>query len=214
MITLIGAYCAALAGAIFYRMRGGSPSWPRPIEQCLYCLIYGMTLAIAGVPWWAVALGYAASVAFCCTGHGQYMSLGKHLAYVKPERFDALLWPFGADPRNEELPGGSGWHVPPENAAMYYSYHSERYGLRRLYWRCVAGLWLTGTLVTYFPGVILAFNDPGNPAFGALLAFSGGLKAPAYMLSHRLGWGTEGGEYMTGALCWLSAFALCVGVAA
>ena len=67
------------------------------------------------------------------------------------------------------------------------------------YWYDSLGMALTGVVVT-LPAAIVTLNP--------LLAITGVLKAPAYMLAQRLGLGTEGGEYLTGAALWGSL--LCV----
>lgn len=61
------------------------------------------------------------------------------------------------------------------------------------YWYDFLGLAVTGVAVTLAAGTLL-----GNP----LLAFSGALKAPAYAIAKKLGWGTAGGEWLTGAFLW------------
>lgn len=182
---MISILLSAVAGATFYRMRGGSPSWPRPIEQCLYCLIYAMALAAAGVAWWGVALAYALAVLGCCTGHGQYMSFGDVVKKIKPETLDFIIKPFfGEDYRVTGQPPSP------------------------LYWRCVAGLAVTGMAVTLAPGIAMATV---NHFAGAGIMVSGALKAPAYMLAHAIGRDkgelgkTELGEYMTGAASWALA---------
>lgn len=62
-----------------------------------------------------------------------------------------------------------------------------------VYWYKVSILSLSGLLIT-LPAGLLTLNP--------IVALSGLLKGPAYALSFKLGKGTEGGEYLTGALLW------------
>lgn len=57
----------------------------------------------------------------------------------------------------------------------------------------IIGMALNGVLITAPAGITL-----GNP----ILALSGALKAPAYIIGWRLKWGTAGGEWLTGGLLW------------
>lgn len=61
------------------------------------------------------------------------------------------------------------------------------------YWYDALGLAVTGIAVSMWAGIAL-----GNP----LLALSGALKAPAYMLARQVGWGPPAGEWLTGAFLW------------
>lgn len=61
------------------------------------------------------------------------------------------------------------------------------------YWYDALGLAVTGLAVTLPAGIVLM-----NP----LLALSGALKAPAYMLAKLAKTGTAGGEWLTGAFLW------------
>jgi hypothetical protein len=68
-------YLLALIGGIFYRMRGGWPSTPRPFEQMLFCLPVGY-VAYLGTDWYYALIIYALSVGACLKGHGRNMDLG------------------------------------------------------------------------------------------------------------------------------------------
>lgn len=63
------------------------------------------------------------------------------------------------------------------------------------YWYDVMLMAITGLAVTLLPGIFAA-----NP----LLALSGILKAPAYMLGWKFFDGTEGGEWITGGFLWIA----------
>lgn len=196
---------SAMTGAFGYRMRGGPPSWPRPIEQCIYCSVYLLILLGLDVTWWKAMIAYAAAVGFVLTGHGLYF-LAMSVKAAAPERFDFILKPFfGIDPRaSDEFKylRGRAPETYSSEERQNISQAMLSYGMRRLYWRCVSGLALTGFLVTLIPGFVLAFD---HPIAGIFLALSGAVKGPAYAIADRFGWGTEGGEYSTGGASWTIA---------
>lgn len=205
--TLIAA---AALGAALYRMRGGSPTWPRPIEQCLFCLVF--LVAPAGIPgyqWYHEIGGYILAVAGCCAAHGQWMSLGTVIKYIKPERFDFIISLFfGRDPRSFSSPATMA--ANDEGLTTYYQGLVDRYGKKKLYWRCVAGLGLSGVLITAGPGLMLALA--GYPLAGLILGLCGATKAPGYMVSWKCGQGTAGGECLTGAWIWTSTVIIGAGL--
>jgi hypothetical protein len=69
-----------IIGAILYRMRGGFEplglSFPRPIEQILFCLPLA-ACAWQNSAWDFALLSLVVAVAMCCEGHGSYMALGR-----------------------------------------------------------------------------------------------------------------------------------------
>lgn len=200
--SLFLLFAATWCGAFFYRMRGGAPSWPRPIEQMLFCSVLLFSMVAFGVVWWLTGSAYAAAVAACLTGHGTYF-LSLSVESVEPERFDFLIRPFfGYDPRSTypfiDLRGKDS-HELTEEQRQSISTAMVAYGMRKLYWRGVAGLSLTGVIVTLIPGIAIMTEHFGA---GLLVALSGAIKGPMYMLSHWRGWGTEGGEYGNGGAVW------------
>ncbi len=209
--------CAFVTGAVFYRMRGGAPSWPRPVEQMLFCLIFPVTLAVHNVPFVWQCIGYIVPVIAVLTGHGQYF-LKKYLLAameaIEPETMDfVLVRLFGKDPRTDskyEIWRDEDMRMGPEytDAMWNLSREVEEYGHRKLFWRCVAGLALTGGIVSIVPGLILMVFDPFH---GVVLALSGFIaKGGSYLASYYAGYGTEGGEFGTGGVQWLIAATLCV----
>lgn len=79
----------ALAGAFVYRMRGGmKPSFPRPVDQMLFALPYGVAVFLAQGP----ILGLAAFVLTTLAlvkGHGNSMDLGDQ--DKTPEWYEFLI---------------------------------------------------------------------------------------------------------------------------
>lgn len=210
-------FTAAVTGAVFYRMRGGAPSLPRPTEQILFCIVFGVCMAALSVPFgWQLA-AMAVAVLACLTGHGQFF-LSLTIKPIEPERVDFLLRPlFGPDPRTDER-FSSYWDHDGDGTAAWMEGYAESvkqidamvdgYGPRRLFWRSVAGLSLTGGIVSLAPGLAIMMTTPHIWA-GLAIAVSGFIsKGAAYLISHALGKGTEGGEYGNGALQWAMAAAV------
>lgn len=167
----------SIIGGILYRMRGGWPDWPRPIEQMLFCL--PVLVLCLPLGYLSAACLYAVSVAACCMGHGHNMDLGSYEGEAEYEVY--------------------------EKYTGYYKLH----GKIPEYWYDVGGVAISGLLIT----LPLIFVSP-------VLAFSGVLKAPAYMI----GWlmhpnyddgkikisigkftidsATAWGEFLTGVFIW------------
>ncbi len=128
---------------------------------------------------------------------------------IEPERFDFIIrWMFGDDPRTakkyEHLRKINQDNLKPEDSFDIGS-DMVLYGLQKLYKRGIAGHTLTGFLVTLPVGIATAFYVPW---LGASLAVVGAVKGLAYPVSHRMGWGTEGAEHITGACQWSFSVAL------
>jgi len=87
----------SILGAIFYRMRGGWPSLPRPIEQCLFCI--PIIIVSLGSPLAAIILAFVLSVAAVSMGHGHTMSLLNPVDLNKLERYEFFTkWLIGKMP--------------------------------------------------------------------------------------------------------------------
>lgn len=209
----------AIAGGITYRARGGPLlQWPRPLEQMAFCSVLFVACALLGVPYIINVLAYAIAVAVCCTGHGQYF-LSLAIKALEPERLDFLLRLFfGEDPRGEkkfEAIRGVTVYPPAPNAMLDLYDEMKRlmheYGMKRLYWRAVAGMAITGGGVTLAPGIAAMFQCWWA---GAAIALSGFIVKPAaYIISEWLGYDTEGGEWGFGAALWpVVMAAACAGV--
>lgn len=212
------------AGAITYRMRGGKPDIPRPIEHCLFCFPAFLTplfLHMSGSDSleWSTAfwcwLAYVVSVVAVLTGHGLYF-LAMLARPQAPERMDFVLWPFfGKDPRCNPIYRGW-WDYNPAKASQLqknqYAHICKvllpadiaAYGKTKLFWRCMAGFAVTGGIVTIPPALAILFLTPYSLiALGVAIAGLIG-KPLAYYISEKLGHGTEGGEYGFGGIVWFA----------
>jgi hypothetical protein len=127
--------------------------------------------------WWAIP-AYFAAVLGKRTGHGQYIGLGygQRQLFSNDEALDPIVRFFFGLDR-----GGD-------------------------YWRCAAGLGVTGMAVTILPGLLYGIFV--NPLGGAVIAFSGASKAIAYMIGWKLyeknlvPKPTVVGEILTGVFGW------------
>lgn len=196
-MTFLLIYTATIAGCFLYRMRGGAPSWPRPIEQMMFCLVFPVVLYALGVPALVCLIAYAISVLACCTGHGQYfLALG--VLDIEPEKMDFIVQKFfGKDPRTDERFREQRKAVDFDSDVANVLHREIKtamveYGWKRLYWRGVTGMVVTGLIISLAPGIVLAAY---HPLAGIALAVSGAWKGAAYLIADKLRWGTEGGEY-------------------
>lgn len=122
---------------------------------------------------WGIALIYID------TGHGQWQTLNPlhYLKAIKSEFFDALLKPFfGTDPRTTPA-----YAALADDAARIAAITA--YGLKKLYWRCVAGLFGDGALTMLGLGVVLAIH--AHPLMGLANFLGLGVGSAA---SYMLGW--------------------------
>lgn len=190
----------SLMGAVLYRFRGMDEDvriLGRPIPQMLFALPYMVVYPLSqftageGLSWldWAItaAVGVCTTVAVCMA-HGQYFPQ-LAMKYIKPERLDFLLRPFFGDDPRSLYPGDGA--VSQSDQKSFFFWICNHYGLRKLKWRCFAGMALTGLLITLPAGIATL-----NP----FLALSGALKAIAYAGPEK----TEKAELYTGAFLWLS----------
>jgi hypothetical protein len=185
----------ALIGGVISRFHGGgfAPSkkiwrnlaWSIPLA-CIAAWPYAGAGALA-----VFVLVLATLYPGKTTGHGQYMSLGKVVKRIDPERLDFIVaWFFGPDWRTDEF-----------NTDMKYP---------NLYWRCMFGLAITGAAALSGAAIALAVINP----LAGLAAFLGGFigKPAAYAIGDALypdgevesAWteaneATEIGEWLTGA---------------
>ena len=207
-ISIFIILSSIITGAVIYRARGGWPSIARPLEQMAYCSIFAFLMAALDAIWWHNGIGYTLAVVAVLTGHGQYF-LSLSVRAISPETLDFILLPFfGADPRShekyEEYREYVDWYKDdPEKRKRFHDEiepqiqaDMEAYGMRKLYMRCLAGMALTGGVVTLAPAIVIALNYFW--AGTALGLFGIACKPLAYHVSHKMGWGTEGGEFGTG----------------
>lgn len=104
--------------------------------------------------------------------------------------------------------------------AEWYEFTIVNFTKLSAYWYDVIGIAVSGLTYTILPGYLYAMHDPLS---GLLIALSGALKAPAYII----GWAlhpnyddgpklplmksaTEVGEFLTGAFIWGAVFAACI----
>lgn len=145
---------------------------------------FGLEQFLYAIPYGLIFMGslwgipaFIAGVAGKRTGHGQYISLGN------------FRQPYGND--------------EPLDCIVRFFFGFD-YGGN--YWRCVAGLAVTGMAVTLLPGLL--YGLVVNPLMGAVIAISGMSKALAYMIGwflyekNLIGRPTVIGEILTGAFGW------------
>lgn len=202
LFIIIFSIYTIFQGAVYGRVDGGGVTgfkvneW---VERSLIMFFFVMACAPFADYW---ALTAYAGVIGIATGHGQYF-LNRSVKFMgdTKERVDPLLnLIFGKDPRTNErfreLSGAA--------QASALSLAMNKYGLRKLYWRCVAGMFVTGTLV-------------GLPAFALSMCFeqwycwiflmTGFAKVFAYMIGYAIDQyidarvhETEIAEYINGGL--------------
>lgn len=188
----------AVIGAITGRMDGGGiVKTPEIVERLLCIALFPIACLFIAPVWWIVAF---AGIFGLATGHGQYF-LARVNKQIEPEKVDFIVKLFfGDDPRTEF-----------ETSAAARSTYMEIYGMTKLYWRCVFGMFVTGSLVG-LPAAILAFSF-GHIIPGILFASTGLAKALAYIIGYELWEETEKAEYINGAfrnlLAWGALIILC-----
>lgn len=192
-------------GAIFGRIDGGGitkiPEW---LERLLVMSAFVIACAPFAGAWSLAALIGTIGIA---TGHGQYFSSGTPKA-VSPEKVDGVLtWLFGKDPRtSDEFKQwrDDNYINAPQPVKDKIHLIMQDYGRNRLYWRNVAGMFLTGQLVG-LPAAILAVIFGFWP--GLLFLTTGMIKAGSYSIRN-----TEVSEYLNGAgrhiVCLIVIFAV------
>lgn len=181
IMVLASAFTFGWAG----RMDGGAtPKTPEWFERFLVMapiVAFGFACGIGpGITSIAGTVGVA-------TGHGQFF-LARLIKAVKPEATDFLIRPFfGEDPRCRKefvaLRGVSHDALSPDQREAI-KHVMETYGMRKLYWRCVAGLAITGGLVTL--PLALAVLIQHKFLLAAVIVLVGVQKPLGYMLGNYL----------------------------
>lgn len=194
-------------GAIHGRIDGGGiakvSEW---VERTLVMSGFVMA-AVLFSDWWGL-LAYAGVVGIA-TGHGQYF-LNRAVKYIgdKPdgkkgsyERVDPIVrLLFGKDPRTDTKFA----NMPKAEQVISMRGEMEVYGMTRLYWRNVFGMFVTGSLVG-LPAAIISVCF-GQYQCAAIFACTGIAKAIAYVIGYRFfvkkenPSGTEAAEYINGGL--------------
>jgi hypothetical protein len=78
--------------AFMFRARGGSLlTLPRPIEQALYALPYGVIVFLSTGLWYLAVLGWTASTIAVIKGHGHNMDLGTYTKDADYEWYEFLI---------------------------------------------------------------------------------------------------------------------------
>lgn len=89
----------SLVGGVLYRMRGGWPDVPRPLEQLAFCAILYVAMHFAGVNVWAALAAYAFAVGMCMKGHGHTMNYSTPVNMDKLEDYEFFTkWLIGKVP--------------------------------------------------------------------------------------------------------------------
>lgn len=191
----------SLLGGWFARMDGGAPpkTWEW-VERSLSISFFIAAAAAAGAGWWSLA-------AFCgtlglATGHGQYF-LDRNIKAIYPERVDFIVRLFfGQDPRTLD--------TSPQDDYDLFKDRVELYGMTKLYWRNVFGMFCTGSLVGLFTAIIFLSYGHFLPAL--IISLTGAVKALSYMIGEagrslnfktgieHLEWGSEVSEFLNGFL--------------
>lgn len=163
----------SILGAIIFRVRGGlSPALPRPFDQMLF------------------ALPYAAII---------YKRSGRNIFWFIVVLFLTTLALMTGHGQYMDLGNhpvvGTGVEMLDFIVSLFFG--EDKGGM---FWRDLFGLCLTGLVVTLPCGIALLFFKEWVAS--AIIGLSGTLKGFAYVLSDLAGYGTEGGEYLTGFFLW------------
>lgn len=184
---LFGIFWVSL-GAVFGRIDGGGITktyeW---VERILVMFSFLLTCSLFAGPLALIALIGVVGIA---TGHGQYFP-SITTKYIKPERLDIVVKRFfGNDPRTNH----SYANIPDGDKRLENDI--SIYGKRKLYFRCLFGMFITGSLVG-LPSYILGVSY-GYPE-AVLFLLTGPIKALSYAISEYITPGyTELAEYLNG----------------
>lgn len=208
LFYLLIALKVVLLGAVYGRLDGGGiakcSEW---IERSLIMFFF----VLACVPfagYWSF-FAYAGVIGIA-TGHGQYF-LDLNIKAVSGERTDFITrLIFGKDPRTkiEYLTYRDDyWGNAPRYIKDKIHLEMQDYGLNKLYWRGVCGMFVTGSLVG-LPAFIVSMCF--GQIEGALFLLTGPAKALGYILGQKFWASTEPAEYINGGL----RNVVCLGVVA
>lgn len=178
------------SGSVLGRIDGGGlVKIPELLERSLIMAFFvGAVLPFAG--WWSVLS--LIGMFGIATGHGQYF-LHRAVKYMDPEKVDFIVrLIFGKDPRTNV------YYVENEDQYGGLMIDIKDYGENKLYWRCVFGMFVTGTLVG-LPSSIIAIVFEQYLIAG-ILALTGFVKAIAYIVGYEIWEGTEPAEFINGGL--------------
>lgn len=191
-IAIAVFFLLCLLGGMLGRMDGGGGFKTAEWTERILIMIF---FVVACIPFaeWASPIAIAGAVGLA-TGHGQYF-LSRTIKAITPERLDFIVRIFfGEDPRCHIKYYDSN-NIPAAMALLKQDV--EAYGLKKLYWRCAFGMFVTGTLVG-LPACLLALYY-GAWLEAAIFALTGVIKAGAYIIAHKATGGTEAAEWGNGA---------------
>jgi len=191
--TLVGSY-----GALTARLDGAG-TLPKILSRFLCILPFALGCYVfAG--WCSIfaLLGFLG----IATGHGQYFLDAQNKA-MSPEFFDKVVsLIFGNDPRVNSFflyYRDDMWKSAPEPVKEFLKEDIERYGRKKLYWRCLCGMLVTGTVVGLPAAILSAVFE--LPLFVTLVFLSTGIvKAVAYYVGQKIFNSTEYAELINGAV--------------
>lgn len=184
---IISSIIIILASALSGRAVGAEWGVARWQEKLIIAALLIWPISYVAGAWSLLAVPFI--FAALGLGHGQYF-LNRQPKWIKAERIDFMLRPFfGRDPRTEDA-------ANQNDIEMLMS----EYGMKKLYWRCVAGMGLKGFVIGLAPFVIGVFFSYAALAY----LFTGPLMAISYMTGYQ--WfadkqdvGTVAAEWLTGA---------------
>lgn len=211
LFVLYGGFVSRWQGGGFFHAPKAliNLAWAAPIAMVCALVLHSAsgdsTMATA-----AFFVVTALCVAGKGTGHGQYMSLGRVVKYMEPERLDFIVRLFyGRDPRTLGILDCSCRICAKERL--------DQYGHSRLVRRCLFGLSVIGMAAVFggFAALVVV-----KPLAARALLFAGVTKAYWYwggwciqdgIYDGADGVGTAIGETLSGAAVYLVIGLICVG---
>lgn len=173
MFEIVSFLTFAYFGAVASRACGGGEfQLGRGLEQWVYALAY----AVFPMHFALIAASYLGAVAGKRTGIGQYFHLYAPRSDCPPENYESF------------------------DFIVRFFFGPDVDGGKNRYWRNFFGMTLSGLwpVLVATGALVLSCH-----VLAALIVLVGGLlKAPAYAIPQKFGYGTEVGEYITGALGW------------
>ena len=183
-MTFLFILTLCLIGGWLARIDGGAPPYVNEWLERLLCISFFVysTYAITQDAW---ALAALAGIFGLATGHGQYF-LNRAVKAIEPERLDFIVrLAFGDDPRTADKYAqwrGEKWNSAPKSVRQAVENDMHAYGYKRLYWRNVFGMFVTGSLVG-LPCAIIAIVY-GAYVDSLILALTGFAKAGGYIIAY------------------------------
>lgn len=188
LISIIITIITTLGLGFLYRMHGGmQPKLPWKFDEILIGLVVALPVLLltliterknTNLNWKFVGAAFTGAI-LKVKGHGQYMNLQFFPPWprrITPETWDIFLNPvFGKDPRTSK-----DW------TDQHHATKAKRirdYGEKKLYLRCLSGLFISGASVSVGLVGVLLYLQNWLPALIVLLLF--GLSKP---FGYAVGW--------------------------